>query len=991
MSSKSDTFDAQFWKQVNEALDQALELGDSDRDAFLDALASENMQLATSVKRLLPRINGDARTVLVSAKPTTKTQPTEPLKTGLVRPGLTTEIASIYDAKSPIAERGFDGLLQRALRAERSTHKSARHRGELCGPWRLMNVLGTGGMGEVWLAERADGLFSAKAAVKFLRPDSNMQAFEARFAQERVLLARLNHAGIARLLDAGRQFGDPFLVLEYVEGMPLLNYLIEYAPTVEQRLRVFRSIVEAVSYAHTQLVVHRDLKPSNILVSPSGQVKLLDFGVAGLLNSDDSEETTESPATKIGGRGLTLEYAAPEQITGDNTGIASDIYSLGALGYHIVCGQRAHIPDKPGRAALEHAVLHTEAKRLSDAVRTAQQTSARDSYQPPSDTARVNADLDAIFARAMRRNPQDRYRTADEFLADLRRFSDHRPISTRREDRAYRMRLWLRRNWLPAALTASLVIALATGLGVSLWQAKRAQEEASRANQTAAYLSELLSGADPDLHGGNWPTVLNLIERAQTDLSTKFQGEANVEQKLSHSIATILRRLSRFQDAYPIAQRSYELSRALYGESAESTRIAGALLADVMYWIDKTEEAIPIVEHALGKETPDPIPEWWRAAFLLRANMVAELRRFDEAYAGFDRYRVLVRGQPYESWLEAEAETDRAIALMSQGRHKESLALHRKYRDALANAPDLVAKRISLTNLNNGDMMRLYMGEAVGLEEAFKTNLTEWDRLAGPHNQHSIEAVGRLGLYYYYYDRPDDAVAMYRERLRRLAAQKITAESMGLFIRIDLLETDSKYFLRSGKEIIANAIELETSVLLTKDIEPATRDRYLQRLAFVRATFGDVSALAASVHKLPPPLELGNQRPDRAATRWIATATVLAATGRVGEACDALNFAADRLGEKNRVLIATPLYLRRALVCILARSPDTATHLSTARGSMPESLPTTHRLRKVYAHIERIAAAKDNEEITQSQNQLANELHAPELSKLNPALLGLVF
>jgi eukaryotic-like serine/threonine-protein kinase len=986
MSEIPDNFDAEHWKRVNEALDQALELSDSDRDEYLLALSAENADVAKRVKRLLPRL--DPATTHPGVN--TKTQATEPLKTALVRPGLTTELATVYTAGSPMAERGFDGLLQRALRAERSDQKSARHRGEMCGPWRLMNVIGTGGMGEVWLAERADGLFSAKAAVKFLRPDSNMQAFEARFAQERALLARLNHAGIARLLDAGRQFGNPFLVLEYVEGTPLLSYLVEHAPTVEQRLRIFRLIVEAVSYAHTQLVVHRDLKPSNVLVTANGQVKLLDFGVAGLLNSDDTEETTESAATKIGGRGLTLEYAAPEQITGDATGVASDVYSLGALGYHIVCGHRAHMPDKPGRAALEHAVLHTEAKRLSDAARDERCVEARDNFPPPSDIARVNADLDAIFAKAMRRNPQDRYRTADEFLADLRRFSERRPISTRREDRAYRMRLWLRRNWLPVGLALSVLFALAGGFAAALWQADRAREEAQRATKTADYLVELLSGADPDLHGGNWPTVLNLIERAQTDIATKFNDEPSVEQRLSQSVATTLRRLSRFQDAFPIAQRSYTLSQTLYGEKAEPTRIAGALLADIMYWIDKDAEALPIAERVLGDAPPNPLPEWWREAFLLRVNLISETRKFAEAYEGYDKYRTYIRGHPLEAWYEAESETDRALTLMVEGRHQESLRIHNKYREALANPPTQAAKRIALTNLNNGDMMRLYMGVFDGVENAFKKNLTEWDRLAGRYNRHSIEAAGRLGYFYFHHDQPQAAMNLFDEKLKRLQALNTRDQSQELFVAIDRLETESKYFLRTAEAILADADSMEKTVIGRTDLEKPTRDRFMQRLANVRLTFGDHAALAVSVLALPPPLETENQRADRAATRWIATASLLAATGKLREACDALGFAADRFGPKNRVLVAVPLHLRAALVCALAGSADATRHLASARAATPDTLPANHRLRLVSAHVDRVIRSGATDTV-RSQRELADGLGMPTLANAHPALLGLVF
>jgi eukaryotic-like serine/threonine-protein kinase len=987
-NASGSKFDAAHWKRINDALDQALELDGTDRETFLEALKSDDAALAVEVEKLLDRAQKDTSTTESSCPTVVET---EPLATAIVRPGLTTELATVYGKNSPLGERGFDGLLQRALRAERNSQKSSRYRGELCGAWKLVSTLGSGGMGEVWLAERADGLYTAQAAVKFLRPDPNKQAFEARFAQERALLARLNHPGIARLIDAGRQFGNPFLVLEYVEGMPLLNYLVEYAHTVEQRLKIFRQIVEAVSYAHTQLVVHRDLKPSNVLVTPAGQVKLLDFGVAGLLNGDDSEETTESAATKIAGRGLTIEYAAPEQISGEATGVASDVYSLGALGFHMLCGHRAYLPEKSGRAALEHAVLHTDAPRLSEAAKIISQATARDNFPPPSDIAKITADLDAIFARALRRDPQSRYRTADELLADLRRFAERRPISARREDRAYRGKLWLRRNWLPAALSATLVLTLAGGLGVSLWQADRAREEALRANKTAAYLSELLSGADPDLHGGNWPTVLNLIERAQTDIATQFKNEPSVEQKLSHNIATTLRRLSRFQDALPIAQRSYVLSQALYGDKAESTRMAGALLADILYWIDRDDEAFALLDKVIGQQPANPVPEWWREAFLLQTNLASNSRKIEDAHAGYDKYRSIIRGHPQESWLEAEAETDRALTMMLEGRHREALLLHKQYRQVLANPPEKVAKRVGLNNLSNGLVMSLYMAEPNGLEEAFDNIRREWDNLAGPYNQHSVQAVYRQGLFYYFYDQPQDAVTMFKEKLRRSEAQKTRDETQIVFARIDILEAETKYFMRPAEDILRDATDIEEQIRDNGKINQTMQNRFLQRLALVRSTFGDITLLAKSVLTLSPKIELGSDRADRAATQWRATAELLMTTGHLTEACTAISFAADQLGERNRVLIATPLYLRAALSCALASSPDAARHLAAAKRAIPDTLPQSNRLRYILEHVERVVYAKTAADVVRSQHTLAEQLQAPALRRAHPGLPGLVF
>ena len=414
-------FDAAFWKSVNAALDEALECDEISRPAFVKQLHSRDPRIALEVRKLLGRAHAQTLATNVVRHPTTR-------QTEGRTDGLTTQLAPIL---GDAGERGFDQLLQRALRAERSRVKDTRHAGELCGTWRLQEVIGVGGMGEVWLAERADGLYHAKVAVKFLRTDGDTESFEARFAQERALLARLNHPGIARLIDAGRLFGQPFLVLEHVDGQPLLNYAAEHASTVESRIELIREIGEAVSYAHSQLVVHRDLKPSNILVTPGGHAKLLDFGVAGLLDDAEHDEATTSEATKMGGRGLTVEYAAPEQISGEATGVASDIYSLGSLAYHLLSGRRAHLPEKPGRAALEYAVLHVTPERLSHAATHHDHATAKDNIPPPANVERLEGDIDAIISRAIRIDASDRYRTMEAFVADLTRWVQRRPISAR--------------------------------------------------------------------------------------------------------------------------------------------------------------------------------------------------------------------------------------------------------------------------------------------------------------------------------------------------------------------------------------------------------------------------------------------------------------------------------------------------------------------------------------------------------------------------------
>ncbi|MFY8135732.1 MAG: serine/threonine-protein kinase, partial [Aquimonas sp.] len=338
------------------------------------------------------------------------------------------------------------------LAARVTEERTTDRRGLQAGPWQLLEKIGRGGMGTVYLAKRADGAFEKRAAVKLLR-NSDLR-FKQALERERQLLARLEHPAIARLIDGGvLPDGQPYLVMELAEGLDLDRWAAETKPDLETRLRVFLDICGAVSEAHAQLIVHRDLKPSNVRVNREGQVKLLDFGIAKLLDREAKQGETRALA-------LTPEYAAPEQLRGEPVSTRTDVYALGALLYQLLTGRTPHPGFDGDWASFISRVCEEDADPPS----------RHETAEVPR--ARLRGDLDAIVQMALQRDPARRYASVEALADDLRRSLDGRPVRAHAPSLGYRLSKWLRRHRLAAGLGAAAALALGAGLGGVLWQAR---------------------------------------------------------------------------------------------------------------------------------------------------------------------------------------------------------------------------------------------------------------------------------------------------------------------------------------------------------------------------------------------------------------------------------------------------------------------------------------------------------------------------------------
>lgn len=406
----------------------------------------------------------------------------------------------------------------------------ALREGSEVGPYRLEALLGEGGMGQVWRASRADGLYQRRVALKLLRPGLADRNLRLRFARERQILARLAHPHIAGLLDAGISAeGVPYLALEYVEGEPITRYWQRLDVPLHARLRMFRQVCEAVSHAHANLVVHCDLKPSNILVTANGQVRLLDFGIAKLL---DGAAPRPDP-TRTGARAFTLHYAAPEQIRGGPVTTMTDVYSLGVVLYELLTGLKPYPLRRQSDAEWEEAILVRDPLRPSQALlRQSELRADRARRQALRRRAkRLMGDLDNIVLRTLSKRPDGRYPSAEALSRDIQRHLDGEPVQARPQSLAYRARKYVRRHRWTLAGAGTLALVLSTAVGIVFWQSGQALEEARRAQAMRAFIVGLFeqAGDTPDGRALDLRALLDgAVGRVDRDLAREPRARAEV-------------------------------------------------------------------------------------------------------------------------------------------------------------------------------------------------------------------------------------------------------------------------------------------------------------------------------------------------------------------------------------------------------------------------------------------------------------------------------
>lgn len=494
------------WQQLSPALDALLELDAAGRASQLRTLRGEDPAFAAELEALLA-LEADSADFLA-----------EPIVTALA------------------------GMLP------------GRH----VGPYELERLLGEGGMGQVWLARRADGLYERRVALKLLRPGLADPDLRLRFTRERQILARLEHPHIARLLDAGIS-GDqqPYLALDYIDGEPVTDWCRRLQPGVHERIRLFLQVCDAVSHAHTNLIVHRDLKPSNILVTALDDVRLLDFGIAKLL--DNTGQAPEQ--TRTGMRAFTLHYAAPEQIRGEPVTTMTDVYSLGVVLFEVLAGRKPYQPPRPSDACWEEAILEADPQRPSLALQRGSDDGL-EATQRRRMTRTIAGDLDTIVLRALAKSPAHRYPSVEALALDLRRWLEGRTIQARPQHLAYRVDKYLRRHrW--AVSSASLVaLTLVASMVAVTWQANQAIEESARAQAMQDFVVGLFEQASAAA-GGAPLDIRQLLDAGVQRGDAELARQPIARAELYGVIARLRVGLGDYDQALALLERQSKILRAL--------------------------------------------------------------------------------------------------------------------------------------------------------------------------------------------------------------------------------------------------------------------------------------------------------------------------------------------------------------------------------------------------------------------------------------------
>lgn len=635
------------------------------------------------------------------------------------------------------------------------------------GPYALVRELGRGGMGAVYLGSRVDEQFQQEVAVKLIKRGMDSDEIVARFRRERQILASIAHPNISRLLDGGMTCdGQPYLVMERIEGEPIDHYCTHHQLSIPRRLALFRAVCDAVHHAHGCLVVHRDIKPGNVLVTAEGVPKLLDFGVAKLLGADHvpGRSTVTNGAVP-----LTADYASPEQLRGDAITTASDVYALGVVLYELLAGRRPYRLTGLGRPAAERQMCETDPP-LPSAVAEV----VGDRRQQKRWRRQLAGDLDKIVAKALHKEPRRRYASAAQLAEDLRRHQVGLPVIARPDTLLYQAGKLARRHRVFALAAGLVALSLVLGLVTTSWQARiaraereRAREEAATATEVADFLAGVLQETDPFGRQGEEMSVPALLDRAATRIEEELRTRPRVRARVLETLGVALGRNDALDQAKMLLDEALTIRLRVLGPQAPETAKSLSALGALLRRTGDLAEAEAILRRALTiHQAHDGAASVGAAAVIGElASVLRERGAFDQATPLARRSLAVRRARFGDGTVEvAEARNDLALLLTEIGDlagaeplYREALAIYRaRYGE------HHLTVGISLQNLSD---LLLRQGRIDLAIESMQQSLAIARAAVGGDSSHLASGLNTLGVLLRRADRLDEARDAYQEAL----------------------------------------------------------------------------------------------------------------------------------------------------------------------------------------------------------------------------------
>jgi len=775
--------------------------------------------------------------------------------------------------------------------------------GRIIGNYELIEQIGSGGMGAVYLAERADKQFEMRVAIKLIKRGMDTDAVLQRFRHERQILASLDHPNIARLLDGGTtDDGLPYFVMEYIEGQPIDKYADKHRLSLPERLAQFRQVCGAVAYAHQRLVIHRDLKPSNILVTANGVPKLLDFGIAKIVRADDGVDTL---ATIMGAELMTPQYASPEQLQGEHVTTLSDVYSLGAVLYQLLCGRPPYQLKGRSPHDIARTIVTAELEKPSTAV------ASRDgnSKFEIRNSKLLKGDLDNIVLMAMRKEADRRYRSVEQFSEDIRRHLSGLPVIARPDTLSYRGVKFVRRNKVIVVAAALLVLTLVGGVVTTTWQAckAKAQEQKARKEQVLAErrfndVRKLAHSVLFDYHDaikdlpGSTPVRARLVHDALEyldRLATEAQGDLSLQRELASAYERVgdvqgrplLSNLGDTKGAIESYRKAQRLREAVLAASphnfearcdlAESDRKLGTLIwqtGDAAGGLEYNRQALALFQSLTG-EAPANVDVRlklenaydytglildWRGDMAAAAENYRKALEVLESLPPSERNTVKVRRACSVVYEHV------GHPLLVMGKLEEALEYQRKalaFREALSAEFPLNADYRELAGTSHINVAGILakMRRHREAMESYRKDLDIIEPLAAadPHNEryrsHRAEALTGIGDELGTVGEFSDALVRYRKSVA-LRAEDVKADPSNPWKRADLIDSEAKMAKMLAKtDDFAAALRICAETLSLIDTSPVAPTNGLSRseVATACANLGEAYATIASNSKRP--------------------------------------------------------------------------------------------------------------------------------------------